>query len=108
MIKAPGGHDETFIVLEGRMRFRLGDGFHTAVPGETMFASRQLAHGFNNPFDEAARYIVLLTPSGYEDYFRQVAAHIAETGAMPDLDLTRDLMAQHRTILADPLPDAGD
>lgn len=27
------GHDETFIVLEGRMRFRLGDHFHTAVQG---------------------------------------------------------------------------
>lgn len=101
------GHDETFIVLEGRMRFRIGDGFQTAVPGETMFASRRLAHGFNNPYDEPARYVAILTPSGYEDYFRKVSAHVAATGAMPDPDLTRDLMAQHHTILAPPLSDPG-
>ncbi|MGB8961623.1 MAG: cupin domain-containing protein, partial [Pseudonocardiaceae bacterium] len=31
-------HDETFVVLEGQLRFRIGDQFHTAVPGETVFA----------------------------------------------------------------------
>ena len=32
-----GAHDETFVVLEGQMRFRTGDGFCTAVPGEIVF-----------------------------------------------------------------------
>lgn len=100
-------HDETFVVLEGRMRFRLGEQFHTAVPGETVFASRQLAHGFSNPFDQPARYILMLTSSGYEDYFAKVAEHVARTGAMPDTDQIRVLMAQHHTILAPPLSDDG-
>jgi quercetin dioxygenase-like cupin family protein len=99
------GHDETFIVLEGQMRFRVGDQFHTAIPGETMFAGRQLAHGFSNPFDERARYIAVLSPSGYEDYFAKVATHVADTGVMPDPELTRELMAQHQTVLAPLLPD---
>jgi quercetin dioxygenase-like cupin family protein len=35
------GHDETFIVLEGWLRFRLGDNFQTAVAGSTVFTGRQ-------------------------------------------------------------------
>jgi uncharacterized cupin superfamily protein len=100
-----GAHDETFVVLEGQMRFRTGDSFYTAVPGEIVFASRQLAHGFNNPFDDAARYIAILTPSGYENYFVKVAEQVARTGAMPDHVQTRELMAEYDTVLAPPLAD---
>ena len=101
-------HDETFVVLEGRMRFRVGDRFHTAVPGETVFAGRRLAHGFGNPYDEPASYVVILTPSGYEDYFHKVAQYVTDTGALPGPTLTAELMAQHATVLAGPLnaPDA--
>lgn len=100
-------HDEIFIVLAGRMRFRVGDRFHTAVPGQTVYASRRLAHGFANPHDEVARYAAILAPSGHEDYFRKVAQHVADTGSLPDPALTAELMAQHATILADPLNDPG-
>jgi len=100
------GHDETFVVLAGRMRFRVGDRFHTAVTGETIFASRRLAHGFSNPFDEPARYVAILTPSGYAEYFAEVAEHVARDGEMPDPAQTLKLMAQHSTVLAPPLPDS--
>lgn len=100
-------HDETFVVLEGRMRFRVGERFYTAVPGETVFASRGIAHGFGNPFDEPARYVVILTPSGYEDYFSKVAEHVARTGAVPDAHQMQELLAQHQTVLAPPLSDPG-
>lgn len=80
-------------------------GFHTAVPGETVFASRGLAHGFANPGDDPARYVGILSPSGYEGYFEKVAAYVAENGAMPPLDVVRELIAQHQTILAPPLAD---
>jgi hypothetical protein len=62
-------------------------------------------HAFSNPHDEPARYVAILTPSGYEDYFRAVAEHTAKTGGMPDPTLTAELMARHHTVLADPLPD---
>lgn len=101
------GHDETFVVLDGRMRFRVGNHFHTAVPGEMVFASRHLAHGFSNPFDSPACYLAILAPSGYEDYFTKVAEHIARTGATPDHDQMIELMAQHDTVLAPSLLDVG-
>lgn len=102
------GHDETFVVIEGRMRFRLDEGFHTAVAGETIFASRGLAHGFANPREEPARYIAILSPSGYEGYFERVAAHVATEGSMPEEEVVRELMAEHQTILAPLLADPED
>ena len=67
------GHDEAFFVISGQLEFRVGDGYRTAVSGETVFASRGLAHGFSNPHSEEARYLVALTPSGYEFYFERLA-----------------------------------
>ena len=43
------GHDEAFFVISGQLKFRIGDGYRTAVAGESVFASRGLAHGFSNP-----------------------------------------------------------
>jgi quercetin dioxygenase-like cupin family protein len=99
------GHDETFVMLAGRLRFRLGSDFHTARPGETVFAGRYLAHGFSNPYDEPARYVAILSPSGYEDYFRRVAEHVARTGVLPDRDGAAALMAEYDTV---PAPDLVD
>ncbi len=91
------GHDECFVLLEGRMRFRVDAGYRTAEAGDTVFAGRGLAHGFANPYPESARYVVMLTPSGYEDYFAELAARIAEVGQMPDPDWTAALMARYST-----------
>jgi quercetin dioxygenase-like cupin family protein len=99
------GHDEAFFVISGQLRFRVGDGFRAATPGETVFASRGLAHGFSNPGAEPARYLVALTPSGYEFYFERLAAVIRRTGAMPDRETLVHLMAEHGTFVAEPLGD---
>ncbi len=102
------GHDETFVVLDGRLRFRLGETFLTAAAGDTAFASRRVAHGFGNPFDEEAHYLVVLTPSGYEGYFAELAGHLARKGTPPDPDQARALMARYATeaapILAEESP----
>ncbi|MEY9930910.1 quercetin dioxygenase-like cupin family protein [Catenulispora sp. GP43] len=102
------GHDECFIVLEGRMRFRVDEGFRTAAAGDTVFAGRGLAHGFGNPFAESARYVVLLTPSGYEDYFAEVAARIEQVGGRPDPEWSAALMARYATRPVEVLADPGE
>ena len=97
------GHDEAFFVLSGRLRFRVGDRYQDATEGETIFASRGLAHGFSNAGDADARYLVALTPSGYEFYFERLAALIRNHGAPPDRETLVRLMAEHGTFLAEPL-----
>lgn len=97
------GHDEAFFILSGRLRFRVGPGYREAVEGETLFASRGLAHGFSNPSESEARYLVALTPSGYEFYFERLAALIRRHGAPPDRETLVRLMAEHGTFPAEPI-----
>jgi mannose-6-phosphate isomerase-like protein (cupin superfamily) len=97
------GHDEAFFVIEGSLELRLGDVVRTAGVGETAFAGRGLAHGFANPNASPAVYLLMLTPSGYEDYFEKVARHFAATGDMPDRAVTARLMAEHHTTMVEPL-----
>ncbi len=95
-------HDEAFFLLEGTLRFRVGDGYRAVVPGEVVFASRGLAHGFSNPSDRPARYLAALTPSGYEVYFERVAELVRRSGAPPSRAALLALMAEHGTYPALP------
>jgi quercetin dioxygenase-like cupin family protein len=38
--------DETFYILEGAMRFLIGDQLHDAGPGDVVFAPRGIPHAF--------------------------------------------------------------
>jgi quercetin dioxygenase-like cupin family protein len=96
------GHDEAFFMLSGTLRFRVGNGYRQLTAGETVFASRGLAHGFSNDGAEPARYLAMLSPSGYEFYFERLAALIRKHGSMPDRDVLLRLMAEHGTFPVDP------
>ena len=95
------GHDEAFTVLEGTLRFRIGNDYRDVVAGETVFTSRGLAHGFSNPDYTPVRFLVMLTPSGYETYFERLAGMIKKSGSMPSRDALLKLMAEHGTFPVD-------
>ena len=97
-----GLHDEAFFLLEGSLRFRIGSGYRTVVPGETVFAARGLAHGFSNPGSDSARYLCMLTPSRYEFYFHRLAELIRRHGARPDRATLVRLMAEYETFPVGP------
>jgi mannose-6-phosphate isomerase-like protein (cupin superfamily) len=96
-----GRHDEAFFLLEGSLHFRVGGARRVVSPGETVFASRGLAHGFANPGTTQARYLCMLTPSGYEFYFDRLAALIRALGAPPDRATLLRLMAEYETFPVD-------
>ena len=66
--------DECLVVLEGRMRFRLGDDIEDAPAGSLVFVPRGAAHTWQNVGDTPARMLVLFTPSGMERFFERFAA----------------------------------
>jgi len=101
------GHDEIFVVLDGTLRFRLDDRYTTVVAGDVVFAPRGLAHGFSNPSETPATYLAMVTPSGYERYFEQLAEHFRRTGDLPGPTTTDDWMAALDTRRAAPLPPAS-
>ena len=65
--------DESWYVLEGRLRFRLGDAIDDTSAGSFVFVPRGSAHCFQNVGDAPARILVTFTPSGMERFFDRFA-----------------------------------
>jgi quercetin dioxygenase-like cupin family protein len=65
--------DEYSYVLEGRVGVQLGDDVLEARPGDLVLKPRGLAHAFWNAADEPARLLELISPAGFENYFRELA-----------------------------------
>ena len=66
--------DEYSFVLEGRMGALLGDEVVEAGPGELVFKPRNQWHTFWNAGDEPCRVLEIISPAGFEQYFRDLAA----------------------------------
>jgi len=54
--------DEAWYVLEGTLRFRLGDRELDAPAGSGVLASRGIPHTFGNFTQDPARYLLVTTP----------------------------------------------
>jgi quercetin dioxygenase-like cupin family protein len=65
--------DESFYVLEGELRFKLGDEIAAAPAGSFIFIPRGIAHCFQNIGEGTARVLVLFNPSGMEGFFDRFA-----------------------------------
>jgi mannose-6-phosphate isomerase-like protein (cupin superfamily) len=57
--------DEAWYVLEGTLRFRLGDEEVEARAGSAVFGPRGVPHTFWNPNDEPARYLLVMAPQTF-------------------------------------------
>lgn len=94
--------DEYSYVLEGRVGVLLGDQVLEAGPGELVFKPRGIAHAFWNAGDEEARLLEIISPAGFEKYFRELAPLLAATdrdeGAIADLVTRYELDIDFSTI----------
>ena len=54
--------DEAWIVLDGRLGFRLGNETREVVAGESLLVPRGTPHSYWNPMAEPARYLLVMTP----------------------------------------------
>jgi mannose-6-phosphate isomerase-like protein (cupin superfamily) len=76
--------DEFSFVLEGRMGALLGDDVVEAGPGELVFKPRNQWHTFWNAGDEPCRILEIISPAGFEQYFRELAAFGGPLKATPE------------------------
>ncbi|MEU7530503.1 cupin domain-containing protein [Saccharothrix sp. NPDC042600] len=70
-------HEEDFVVLDGEITFDVGGSDLVVGAGGAVAVPRGSAHGFRNAGGEPARCLMILTPAGYEDYFREVSRMVA-------------------------------
>jgi mannose-6-phosphate isomerase-like protein (cupin superfamily) len=66
------GVDEYSFVLEGRMGALLGDEVIHAEAGELAFKPRDQWHTFWNAGDEPCRILEVISPAGFEHFFREL------------------------------------
>jgi mannose-6-phosphate isomerase-like protein (cupin superfamily) len=85
--------DEYSFVLEGRMGALLGDDVVYAEVGDLVFKPRNQWHTFWNAGDEPARILEIISPAGFEDYFRGMVEILAS--AQPDFEKIMELQARH-------------
>jgi quercetin dioxygenase-like cupin family protein len=64
--------DEYSFVLEGRVGALLGKHLIEGGPGDLIFKPRDQWHTFWNAGDEPARILEIISPSGFERYFREM------------------------------------
>ena len=63
--------EEAIYVVEGTVNVRLGDETIVAEPGAFIFMPRGTVHTFWNPGSTPARFILILSPPGFEGFFRE-------------------------------------
>jgi mannose-6-phosphate isomerase-like protein (cupin superfamily) len=64
--------DEISIVLEGEVGAMLGDDVVIGRPGEVILKPRGQWHAFWNAGDSPARLAEIISPAGFEEYFREL------------------------------------
>jgi len=72
--------DETFHVIEGIVRFQIGEDIIVAGPGQTVFAPRNIPHKFNIQ-SKRASMLTILTPGDFINYFLEWSHPIDEEPA---------------------------
>jgi oxalate decarboxylase/phosphoglucose isomerase-like protein (cupin superfamily) len=71
-----------FSVLEGTLTFQLGERTVEAVAGTFVCVPPGVTHTFSNRTDRPVRVLNFNTPSGWEEYMRDLAAAFA-SGELP-------------------------
>ncbi|WP_027580720.1 cupin domain-containing protein [Bradyrhizobium sp. Ai1a-2] len=94
--------DKLFIVIEGQLKYLIGDRTAVAGPGARVQVPRGTVHGFTNVGDADARHILVSTPRRHEEFFRDLQD-------IPDpreehMDRLPGIAARHDQAIVGPLP----
>jgi quercetin dioxygenase-like cupin family protein len=65
--------DETWFVLEGEYTFQVGAQTFRAHVGDYVFGPRGVPHSYSNQTAALARALIMLTPAGFEGFWRESA-----------------------------------
>jgi mannose-6-phosphate isomerase-like protein (cupin superfamily) len=74
--------DELFHVLEGKISYRMGESRFEVSPGHTLLAPRNIPHSFTVTLPEPARYLIVYSLAGFEEFIRE-SSQPAQTLTLP-------------------------
>jgi len=73
--------DETFMVVDGEIAVRVGDQTLELGPGDIAYNPRGVPHSWDAK--SQARFFIMGTPAGFEDYFFEFCPRIPDPSAVP-------------------------
>ena len=76
--------DEYSYVVRGRMGALLGDDVVYAEPGDLVHKPRNQWHTFWNAGDEPCYILEIISPAGFEDFFKELSDMGGVAGAAPE------------------------
>ncbi|MDY0881977.1 cupin domain-containing protein [Dongia soli] len=92
-------NEELVFVLDGKLRYSVGDETRDLIAGDHMYTPRGAVHAFSNPHAQTARALITLTPDIGAQYFRDVAAAVGDAGGADRAKLL-EVMARYGLQLA--------
>jgi quercetin dioxygenase-like cupin family protein len=87
--------DEAIYVLEGTLEMAIGEQRVTGSTGSMMLVPRGNLHALANPGPGPARMLIILSPPGYEGFWREMADLRAKLGGPPDAETTLMLQREY-------------
>jgi quercetin dioxygenase-like cupin family protein len=99
--------DEMFYILEGSFLFKCGDERFEGGPGTFVFLPRGIPHSFKVVGETVARFLVLGTPAGVDQYFVDAGTPALEEGLRPqpiDFQKLAAISAQYGMEILGPSP----
>ncbi len=75
--------DEMFYILDGSFLFKCGDERFEGGPSSFVFLPRRIPHSFKVVSETPARFLVLGTPAGIDQYFVDAGTPALEEGLRP-------------------------
>jgi mannose-6-phosphate isomerase-like protein (cupin superfamily) len=98
--------DESFWVIEGRVRFRCADEEFVAEAGTFVFLPRDVPHTFVVEGTETAHILTLLTPGGMEQFFvdagRTPEGEGLPPAGPPDIERMKNVSGQYGSEIIGP------
>lgn len=85
--------DEIFHVLEGQVRFRVGEAEQTARAGDTLVAPKGVPHSFVVESAQGARCLVMTVGGDFEGLVRAAARPAESEGLPAPIEPTPDMQA---------------
>lgn len=94
--------DKLFIVIEGQLKYLVGDRIETAGPGARIQVPKGVTHGFTNTGTGDARHILVSTPRRHEEFFRDLDR--IPIPREQHMDMLPAIAARNEQMIVGPLP----
>src|ERR1700754_5006018 len=94
--------DKLFIVLEGTLKYLIGDKTEVVGPGARVQVPKGMVHGFTNVGADDARHILVSTPRRHEEFFRDM--HNIPEPREQNMHLLPGIAERNRQAIVGPLP----